>query len=174
MTAPSPANLMGIDLGGSSVKAVVVTPEGDLLEEAKAPFSTARSMDWGETIRELVQALEERLGGPVRHIGLSAPGLAAPNGRSIAFMPGRLEGLVGLDWTDYLQAAHPVPVLNDAQAALLGEAWLGAATDFTNVILLTLGTGVGGACRTMGGGSGREKNRSPSPPNRRADRTPKR
>jgi glucokinase len=60
-------------------------------------------------------------------------------------MPGRLEGLAGLDWTGFLKSPQPVPVLNDAHAALVGEAWLGAAKGFTNVILLTLGTGVGGA-----------------------------
>ena len=43
------------------------------------------------------------------------------------------------------EAAHPVPVLNDAQAALLGEVWRGAARRSTNALLLTLGTGVGGA-----------------------------
>ena len=60
-------------------------------------------------------------------------------------MPGRLQGLEGLDWTTFLKSPQPVPVLNDAHAALLGEAWLGAARGFQNVIMLTLGTGVGGA-----------------------------
>jgi glucokinase len=55
-----------------------------------------------------------------------------------------------LDWTSYLGAAQPVPVLNDAQSALLGESWLGAAKGFTNVIMLTLGTGVGGAAMVDG------------------------
>jgi glucokinase len=43
-----------------------------------------------------------------------------------------------------------VPVLNDGHAALLGEAWMGAARGFANVILLTLGTGVGGAAMVDG------------------------
>jgi glucokinase len=60
-------------------------------------------------------------------------------------MPGRLHGLEGLDWTKFLGAANPVPVLNDGHAALLGEAWVGAAKGLDNVIMLTLGTGVGGA-----------------------------
>jgi glucokinase len=65
-------------------------------------------------------------------------------------MPGRLQGLEGLDWTRHLGTPRPVPVLNDAHAALLGEAWLGAARGFRDVILLTLGTGVGGACLADG------------------------
>jgi len=150
MSKLNAAHLMGIDLGGSSVKAVVVTPEGRLLEQANTPFASGSDMDWADTIRNLVQALQEKLGHPVRHVGLSAPGLAAADGRSIAYMPGRLEGLVGLNWMEQLEMEHPVPVLNDAQAALLGEAWLGAARPFRNVLLLTLGTGVGGAVMAEG------------------------
>ena len=60
-------------------------------------------------------------------------------------MPGRLKGLAGLDWQKTFRVKHPVPVLNDAHAALLGEVWRGAAQGKTNAILLTLGTGVGGA-----------------------------
>jgi glucokinase len=71
--------------------------------------------------------------------------LPARDGRSIAAMPGRLAGLEGLNWQDWLEVNTPVPVLNDAQAALLGESWLGAAKGTLNVALLTLGTGVGGA-----------------------------
>jgi glucokinase len=63
-------------------------------------------------------------------------------------MPGRLQGLENLDWSNYLKA--PVRVLNDAHAALLGEAWLGAVAGKRNVFLLTLGTGVGGAILSDG------------------------
>jgi glucokinase len=78
-------------------------------------------------------------------VGVCAPGLVAADGRSIAHLPGKLAGLVGIDWTNVLQQPRTVPVLNDAHAALLGEAWMGAARGKRHVVLLTLGTGVGGA-----------------------------
>jgi glucokinase len=87
---------------------------------------------------------------PPKWIGLAAPGLAAANQSSIAFMPGRLPGLEGLVWQKFLKFAQPVPVLNDAHAALLGEVWRGAARRAQNAILLTLGTGVGGAALVDG------------------------
>jgi glucokinase len=65
-------------------------------------------------------------------------------------MQGRLEGLQGLVWTNFLKVSRPVRVLNDAHAALLGELWKGAAAGYRNVVLLTLGTGVGGAVYTDG------------------------
>lgn len=136
---------IGIDLGGSSVKSVAVTPEGKLLAQSSTPFDATANMDWAAKIRDIIARFSSEQGSAATHIGLSAPGLAARDGRSIAAMPGRLQGLVGLDWSTYLQTGSPVPVLNDAHAALLGEAWLGAARGFQNVIMITLGTGVGGA-----------------------------
>jgi glucokinase len=142
---------IGIDLGGSSVKAVAVPPEGKTLIQQTAHFVDDERMDWATKIRELVQQLRAQAAAAnpgltdTPALGLSAPGLASADGRCIAHMPGRLQGLERLDWTKHLNWPTPVPVLNDAHAALLGEAWLGAAKPFKNVIMLTLGTGVGGA-----------------------------
>jgi len=142
--------LLGIDLGGSSVKTVVVTPGGETLARFNESFDPNRRLHFAETIRRLLDRVTKEQGCAPARIGFSAPGLAAKDGRSIAFMPGRLEGLVDLDWTNFLDATRTVNVLNDAHAALLGEVWLGAAKGLTNVIMLTLGTGVGGAAMVDG------------------------
>lgn len=134
---------LGIDLGGSSIKAVAVTSDGETLEKQAIPFEDAQ-MEWADRIRDLVEGLQRRRGWPAA-LGLCAPGLASRDGRCIVHMPGRLHGLEGLDWREHLGFPGPVSVLNDAHAALLGEAWLGAARGLENVIMLTLGTGVGGA-----------------------------
>lgn len=141
--------VIGMDLGGSSIKAVVVTPAGETLTQCSEPFED-RDRQWAVKMRALFQRLQGERGGPPQAVGVSAPGLVAEDGRRIGVMPGRLEGLVGLDWTEYLGAPHPVPVLNDAHAALLGEVWLGAARGMRNVMLFTLGTGVGGAAMVDG------------------------
>ena len=137
--------LLGIDLGGSSVKAVVVTREGEALSRHNVAFDPERRMDFAETVRTVVREAAARHGGAAELIGLSAPGLAAKDGSAIAYLPGRLEGLEGLNWSEFLGTKFPIPVLNDAHAALLGEVWHGAARGATNAIMLTLGTGVGGA-----------------------------
>lgn len=142
--------IIGIDLGGSSVKTVAVTADGRTLTQSALSFDAETKMDWAQKIREVVEEICREQGSAPSHIGLSAPGLAAKDGRSIARMPGRLHGLEGLDWTAFFNAAHSVPVLNDAHAALLGESWIGAARGFQNVFLLTLGTGVGGAAMVDG------------------------
>ena len=59
-----------------------------------------------------------------------------------------MHGIEGFDWGAFLE--REVPVLNDAHAALLGEVWQGAAKGAKDAILLTLGTGVGGAILSDG------------------------
>jgi glucokinase len=142
--------LLGIDLGGSSVKAVAVTPDGTALARYNESFDPDRPLHFAETIGAVAERAAAGQGGRPERIGLSAPGLAARDARSIAFLPNRLPGLENLDWTPFLGASRPVPVLNDAHAALLGEVWQGAARGSRNVILLTLGTGVGGAAMVDG------------------------
>jgi glucokinase len=100
---------------------------------------------WSDQAQAAIAEFEYTLKLPPASIGGSAPGLAAPDGRSIAHLPGKLAGLAGVDWTRALGRDAPVPVLNDAHAAILGEAWIGAARDRRHVVMLTLGTGVGGA-----------------------------
>lgn len=136
---------IGIDLGGSSVKAVAITSEGEVLQRQNQDFDSSEQLDFAKTIKDVFFGMQEKQGREANCFGLAAPGLASRDHTSIAVMPGRLHGLEGLNWAEYLGARRAVPVLNDAHAALLGEAWLGAARGMTDVIMLTLGTGVGGA-----------------------------
>lgn len=142
--------VIGLDLGGSSVKWVTADSAGRTLSSGNVAFDAARPMQWADEIRGIVAKVTREQAGAWRGLGLSAPGLAARDGRSIAYMPGRLAGLENLVWQDFLKTPFPAPVLNDAHAALLGEAWIGSAAGCSNVIMLTLGTGVGGAAMVDG------------------------
>lgn len=138
---------IGIDLGGTIVKAVAVKEDGSIIHRQQQPTQDGPGMvdRWVEHVRHILQDFEMKAGSPPKSIGVCSPGLAAADERSIAWLPGKLEGLEGFDWTAALESQRLVPVVNDAHAALLGEAWVGAARDRSNVVLLTLGTGVGGA-----------------------------
>jgi glucokinase len=132
---------LGIDVGGTNIKAVTMDGSGkELAREALPTPSTDRDR-LIEVVREVVRRLD---GAHARWIGLCSPGLAARDGRSIVWMQGRMEAVQGLDWTRELPSPQPVWVLNDAHAATVGEAWLGAARRHRHVVLLTLGTGIGG------------------------------
>src|SRR3989442_4503876 len=141
---------IGVDLGGTNIKIVAVSEEGQVLERSTCETQTDSPGSWVKTIRQRIKEIERDQAESARWIGLAAPGLAARDNLSIASMPGKLRGLEGLNWTDSLQTSQPVPVLNDAHAALLGESWIGAAAGYRDAVLLTLGTGVGGALLSEG------------------------
>lgn len=140
---------VGIDLGGTQIKAAAFSPDGALLHRETHPTRDGDRVGgvpaWADAIGRLVVAWTERFGAPAGRIGLAAPGLPARDGRSILSMPLRMSGLEGFDWGAFLERSDGVPVINDAHAALLGEAWQGAARGRAHAVLLTLGTGVGGA-----------------------------
>lgn len=141
---------IGVDLGATNIKLIAVKPDGSVLDRRTAPTQDDDAMRWADQVKMMIDALESDWDAEAKWIGLAAPGLAAPDHRSIAIMPERLQGIEGLDWGNYLSHANGVKVMNDAHAALYGERWRGAAKGFENAILLTLGTGVGGAILSRG------------------------
>jgi glucokinase len=140
---------IGIDLGGTNIKAVAVSDEGEVLAQSNAPTSGEDGAAVAENVARQSAALEAEVGRPASSVGLAAPGMVARDGRSMASISGHLEIIEGLDWADHLRGHHPA-LLNDAHAALLGEVWRGAAAGARDAVLLTLGTGVGGAILSEG------------------------
>ena len=150
-TAPQLA--IGIDLGGTHIKAALLERDtGTLVQTCSLPtcdgeWSGSEPL-FAHRVRDLVHELEAIAGcGPLA-VGLCAPGLAHPGGRYIDWMPGRMHGLEKFEWSAFL--AREVRVTNDSHAALLGEAWVGSARGCQDVIMLTLGTAVGGAILSGG------------------------
>jgi glucokinase len=139
--------VFGIDVGGTHVKGLVLAADGRELADESLPTQDRGDLSWRRQVEALFATLQRRF-PTVSAVGLGAPGLASRDERSIRSMPGRLQGLENLVWSDVLNV--PTVVLNDAHAALLGEAWLGAARGVENALLLTLGTGVGGAALVDG------------------------
>ena len=137
---------IGIDLGGTMIKGVLIQQDGKILAQITRPTNDQGNtaiFTWKEGIKEVVEELKPT-GNSNIPIGICAPGLPDASHQSIAYMPGRLEGLEGLHWADYL-VEKEVFVINDAKAAMMAEHQFGMGKGKQNYILLTLGTGVGGA-----------------------------
>lgn len=133
---------IGIDAGATRIKAVACALGADrALHDADQPTAGRTVAD---VARQQVAAIERHMVAPTDAIGIAAPGLAVRDGRSVAHLPGRDMAIEGLDWTEWLGRETTVPVLNDGHAALVGEVTAGAAVGCTDVVMLTLGTGVGG------------------------------
>ncbi len=147
----SPTGLfLGVDFGGSQAKMVALRSDGEQLSEARAE-TPDEPEDLEGNLRRRVTALREFFFrvveeyGSVDGIGVSSPGLASRDNRYTYDLPGKMWGVERTDWEEAFDLGVTARVINDAHAALMAEHWLGAAADMENVVLLTLGTGVGGA-----------------------------
>ena len=133
---------IGIDLGCTHIKTVLVNGRGEILSELREDTDETNDRHWKAAVVQMVHSLKQSFPGQISTIGLSAPGLADDKNTCIEFMPGRLPGLENFSWSDVVD--ERVYVLNDAHAALMAEAKFGIAKNRNHAILLTLGTGVGG------------------------------
>ena len=131
---------IGIDIGGTMVKGVLIDHE-KVVEQTSRNIKGSKKM-WQNTVAELFWSLTEKTTAAIEGIGLSAPGIVDRDSRKIICMPGRLAGIEDFDWSIFLK--QNVHVINDAHAALIAESNWGAAQNETNVVMLTLGTGIGG------------------------------
>ncbi len=135
---------IGIDLGGTNIKMVLISKKGDILKSMKVPTDDHDdATPWKTAIRYGIDQLQAEIHQEIEIIGLAAPGVPDGHNTYIASMPGRLEGLEGFVWAEHIGVKH-LPVLNDAVAALIAESEFGAGKEYQNLVLLTLGTGVGG------------------------------
>lgn len=139
------ATVIGVDLGGTAIKLGRYTATGDCL--ASLVIDTpqpATPTAVTEAIAAAIQQLDPDRGAIA--IGIGTPGPADAAGR-IARVAINLEGWRDVPLADWMEAAtgRSTILANDANCAGLGEAWLGAGRQFQDLLVLTLGTGVGGA-----------------------------
>jgi len=138
--------VIGIDLGGTAIKLGRFRQDGTGLQSLSV--ATPQPATPTAVVEVMVEAIASlRSTNPIlKAIGVGTPGPADAVGR-IARVAINLEGWHDVPLADLLEAKTGCPTVlaNDANCAGLGEAWLGAGRRFRNLILLTLGTGVGGA-----------------------------
>ena len=142
--------VLGIDIGGNQIRAGMVDPEGAILASRTIP--TPADLDTflpslQDAIRWLVESTELPSG-----VGVGCKGMIDPDTTRIETLRGPLHFLQGLRIVDLVGLPLEVPVFadNDARVALAGEMVWGAARGRENVLMLTLGNGVGGAALVNG------------------------
>ena len=140
---------LGLDLGGTNVKAGVVDDNGSVISSRSVPTDAIQGPDVG--VANIVNAGRQAVaaaGIPMDRIvavGLATPGtMDIPNGMLLE--PPNLPG-----WTNYpirdrvaAQLKRPTILQNDANAAAYGEYWAGSAKNVRSLLFYTLGTGLGG------------------------------
>lgn len=136
--------VIGIDLGGTAIKLGRFLQDGTCLATISLP--TPQPANPQLVVQAIAQGVKQlNLNHACKAIGLGMPG-PTDKTRRIARKSINLPGWDDVPVADWLEAQTGLPTVleNDANCAAMGEAWLGAARAFTDFILLTLGTGVGG------------------------------
>lgn len=140
---------VGIDLGGTNIKAGVVDYDGNSLSKASVPTEADQGPETG--VRNIIRAVDaalEQAGlaiGQIRAIGLATPGtMDIPAGMLLdpPNLPGWQNFPIRRRVADHFD--RPTVLQNDGNAAAYGEWWVGAGRDVHSLVLWTLGTGIGG------------------------------
>ena len=144
--------IIGIDLGGTSIKFAILTQEGEIQE--KWSIKTNILDEGSHIVDDMIESIQHRLNllglsaTDFRGIGMGSPGV-------IDHDKGTVIGAYNLNWKtlqpikEKIEKALGIPFFidNDANVAALGERWMGAGDNQPDVVFMTLDTGVGGGPR---------------------------
>jgi glucokinase len=141
--------LIGIDLGGTTIKFGIITLEGEIQD--KWTIETNILDDGQHIVPDIIASIKHRLS--LYHLELSefiGIGMGTPG--TVNIDQGTVKAAFNLNWNDEKEVAReitkeldlPFILDNDANVAALGERWVGAGENNPDVIFITLGTGVGG------------------------------
>ena len=139
---------LGLDVGGTNLAAGVVDEDYNIIEKVSIPAGAGRSID--EIIDDMVRvSLDAVEKSGLKITDFSSWGIGMPscvNSKTNLLVHANCFGWKNVPIYDYLNGRLPMPVHieNDANCAAYGEALAGAAKGHDNVLMLTLGTGVGG------------------------------
>ncbi|MFE3379933.1 ROK family protein [Streptomyces anulatus] len=139
----------GIDIGGTKTAVGLVDDNGTLQHRHTVP--TPASDGPAAVVAAAVRAVRD-LGAPVAAVGVGSAGVVDPESGRIVSATDALPGWAGTELRRDMERALGVPVAvdNDVHAHALGEAWLGAAAGHRHVLLVAVGTGIGGSLLTDG------------------------
>lgn len=138
--------VIGVDLGGTKLYGALADLGGNVLEEVLLPQHGTQGENSYIELVELIEALLEKatgLGLPVRGVGVGAPGITLHKEGIVTWAP-------SLGWRNFPLKTNlsehfnlPVIVDNDVNLAALGELWFGVGQNCKDMVLISVGTGIG-------------------------------
>jgi len=138
---------IGVDLGGTILRAAAIDHSGKILEKIASPTNSEQGREAvisaiAASVVELRETLKE---GRLAGVGIGVPGFILLE-RGYIVGSNNLPMLENYPVRDEIEKLLGTPILleNDANAAALGEKWMGAGREVNDLVLLTLGTGIGG------------------------------
>lgn len=137
---------IGVDLGGTNLRAAAVDRNGQILDKVSGTTHLAAGRD--AVLDDLVQGimtLRDKLGPGLVGAGIGVPGFILMD-KGVIIGSNNMPEFENFPVRDAIEQRLGTRVIleNDANAAALGEKWMGAGRDVDDLVLLTLGTGIGG------------------------------
>lgn len=147
VTLPDSTICAGVDLGGTKIAIILGTSTGQIRCEAK--IDTLPLLGPKDAISRIAQTLEEierRTRTRAVCIGMGVPGLADAEAGVIRFLPNLPTDWHGFPAADFIRemTGRPAFLLNDARLAALGEYSFGKRAEIRDLLVVTVGTGIGG------------------------------
>ncbi|MEI6477521.1 MAG: ROK family protein [bacterium] len=145
MNTNTDKSYLGFDIGGSKVAWGLVSEEGKLLTSGR--YHTPADAE--AFMQALVETIEAH---PATAVGIGIAGTLSSDRHSTALCT-NIPSLSNFPLVDRLAERFPDTVFamdNDARCALIGEVWLGAAQELSSAVMITIGTGIGGAVMRRG------------------------
>jgi glucokinase len=144
---------IGLDLGGTNLRAAAIDRNGTMLSSVagKTAYSAGREAIVSEMV-EAIDSLRREIGvSSLAGIGVAVPGFIALE-KGVILNCNNISSLENFPIRDELSERLNAPVIleNDANAAALGEKWIGAGREYSDLVMLTLGTGIGGGIISNG------------------------
>lgn len=141
--------VIGVDLGGTSIYGGLIDFQGNILKRAERKTKQARGNK--QVLNLIADVIDELLEDDVLGIGIGSPGFIDSKEGKVLHVGGNIDDWANTDIRGNLSKRFPelpIYVENDANVAALCEHWVGAGKYLTSFVMLTLGTGVGGAIYT--------------------------
>ena len=137
---------LGADLGGTNLRVALIGEDGEVLLSKRCPTPRKAGAEVvAAALSGLAKECSSEYGSAPRGFGVAIPALIDCKRQEIIRSP-NLPQLDGSELSQMIACELDIPVVleNDANAATVGEAWLGASKGYGNSICITLGTGIGG------------------------------
>lgn len=142
--------VIGIDLGGTTILGGVINENGEIIKRAER--ETGIGLGKIEVLNRMSQIISELLVDQIiEGIGIGTPGFIDSEEGKVLSIGGNIKDWAGTDIKGELSKTYndlPIFVENDANVAGICESWIGAGRNLKTFVMITLGTGVGGAIYT--------------------------
>lgn len=137
--------VIGIDIGGTKILGGVIGSNGDLIKFKET--STDANLGRDHILKKLFGVLDDLFDTDIEGIGIGSAGRINFNTGEVIYATDNLPGWTGINLKEIISQKYKTKTIveNDVNAAIIGENWVGSAKNYRDILMITLGTGVGGA-----------------------------